>query len=58
MQNFIYVFSEEARDTLLKMRYPLLKSDDERKIFVFVNEGRGNFSCAGVSCVLSDTLTF
>ena len=58
MQNFIYVFDEEARDTLLGQRYTLLKSDEKKKIYVFVNEERRNFACAGVGYVISDTLTF
>ena len=58
MQGFIYVFDEEARDTLLRMRYTLLKSDEQKRVFVFVNEERANFACAGISYVLSDTMTF
>jgi len=58
VQNFIYVFDVDARDTLLSMKYELLKSDDDKKIYVFVNKDRRDFSCAKTGYVLSDTLTF
>lgn len=58
MQKFIYVFDEEARDTLLAQRYELLKSDEVKRIFVFVNKERQDFACAGIGYVLSDILTF
>lgn len=58
MGNFIYVFSVEGRDKLLSMQYELLKSDDAKHIFVFLNKGHQNFSCDGIQCVISDTLTF
>lgn len=58
MQRFIYVFDEGARDALLARRYGLLKSDEAKLIFVFVNEERQDFACAGIEYVLSDVLTF
>lgn len=58
MQSFIYVFDKEARDALLKMQYELLKSDEKKEIFVFVNKERQNFACASIGYALSDTLTF
>jgi len=58
MGSFIYVFSAEGRDKLLSMQYELLKSDDAKSIFVFLNKGRQNFSCDGIPWAVSDTLTF
>lgn len=58
MGSFIYVFSIDGRDKLLSMQYELLKSDDAKCIYVFLNKGRQNFSCDCVPCAISDTLTF
>ena len=58
MNGFIYVFSDEGRDVLLFRRYELLKSDNAKHIYVFVNKGDQNFTCDGAPYALSDTLTF
>ena len=58
MNGFIYVFSDEGRDVLLFRRYELLKSDNAKHIYVFVNKSDQNFTCDGVPYALSDTLTF
>lgn len=58
MGSFIYVFSIEGRDKLLAMQYELLKSDEEKHVFVFLNKERQNFSCDGIPWAMSDTLTF
>lgn len=58
MHGFIYVFSDEGRDILLSQQYELLKSDNIRHIYVFVNKDNRNFACDGVPYALSDTLTF
>ena len=58
MNGFIYVFSDEGRDVLLFRRFELLKSDNAKHIYVFVNKGDQNFPCDGVPYALSDTLTF
>ncbi len=58
MANFIYVFDADGRDELLAMQYELLKSDEIRHIYVFLNKECRNFSCDGVKFALSDTLTF
>lgn len=55
---FIYVFSDEGRDILLARQYELLKSDENKHIYVFVNNGEQNFACDGVPYALSNTLTF
>lgn len=58
MTGFIYVFSDEGRDTLLTRQYELLKSDEAKHIYVFVNKGEQDFACDGVPYALSNTLTF
>lgn len=58
MHGFIYVFSDEGRDILLSQQYELLKSDNIRHIYVFVNKDGQNFVYDGVPYALSDTLTF
>lgn len=58
MDLFIYVFSDEGRDVLLSRQYELLKSDETKHIYIFVNKVEQKFSCDGVPFVLADTLTF
>ena len=58
MNGFIYVFGEEGRDIFLSRQYELLKSDDAKHIYVFINKGEQNFACGGVTYALSDTPTF
>jgi len=58
MPKFIYVFSKEGRDSLLALQYELLKSDEDKHIFVFLNNERQDFSCDNLAHALSDTLTF
>ena len=55
---FIYVFSDEGRDILLARQYELLKSDEAKHIYVFVNKDEQDFACDGVPYALSNTLTF
>jgi len=57
-ENFIYVFSEDARERLLQMQYQLLKRDERNHVYVFVNKTNQNFECDGVDFILSNTLTF
>lgn len=58
MNAFIYVFGKEGRDILLSKHYELLKSDDAKQIYVFVNKREQNFACDDMTYALSDTLTF
>lgn len=58
MAKFIYVFTVNARDLLLKKGYQLLKSDDANNIFIFANSDRMAFDLTGVIHLASDTLTF
>lgn len=58
MSNFIYVFDEEGRDRLLSLQYEMLKCDNEKRIYVFLNKERQDFAANEFRYALSDTLTF
>lgn len=58
MENFIYVFDENARDQLLSKGCEMLGQNNEKHIFVFLNTGNLNFEDENIRYVLSDTLTF
>lgn len=58
MCNFIYVTNTEAKDTLLACGYTLLKSNEEKNIYVFENNANCCFSLEQSEYALSDTLTF
>lgn len=54
---FIYVFSEDARDRLLRLGFQQLKDDVTSHTYVFAND-KAMFAEMPDECVLSDTLTF
>lgn len=58
MENFIYVFDENARDQLLSKGCEMLEQNNEKHIFVFLNTGNLKFEDEDIRYVLSDTLTF
>lgn len=58
MNNFIYVFSEDAYHKLQALQYHLVNSDFEKGVFVFLNDRQQKFSLEDFKYVLSDTLTF
>lgn len=58
MGAFIYVFSDRGRDELLALQYELLRCDEERHIFVFLNKEQRYFTDGNFPYALSDTLTF
>lgn len=58
MGSFIYVTNIEAKDTLLACGYNLLKSNEEKNIYVFENKSEQCFSLKPSEYVFSDTLTF
>lgn len=58
MANFIYVFDEKGRDMLLAQRYEMLKCDERKHIYVFINQERQTFAQGDFTYALSDTLTF
>ena len=57
MEHFLYVFSKEDRDTLLALDYSLIKSNEEKNIYVFENRSELHFDLNKVSVVPSNTLT-
>lgn len=48
----------KSRDKLQSLGFELLKEDDTKSIWVFVNKQELNFDSIDVPCVVSDTLTF
>ena len=58
MDKFIYVFSKEDHNTLLKAGYKLLKSNQTKNIYVFENQQRLHFDLNTVNAVSSSVLTF
>lgn len=58
MENFIYVFDENARDQLLSKGCEILGQNNEKHIFVFLNTCNLKFEDEDIRYVLSDTLTF
>lgn len=55
---FLYVMDTESRDKLLKLGFELLKENDKKTIWVFVNNKEQTFDVVDVPCVVSDVLTF
>lgn len=58
MEKFLYVFSKDARDSLLSANYTLLKSDEKNEIYVFANQLDMTFALSDISFIRSNTLTF
>lgn len=58
MANFIYVFSKDERDKLLSLNYKMLKADEVKNTYVFLNKEQQNFSADDFKFALSNTLTF
>lgn len=62
MENkFIYVFSLQDRDKLIKLGYKLIRSDESKNIYTFSNlnnDGVMVFSANDIKYIMSDTLTF
>lgn len=62
MKKFIYVYTPDARDTLMKAGYKLLKTDKRNGIYVFENVEVPNstqqFAINNISSIKSDVLTF
>lgn len=55
---FIYVFSKDDRDILIKSGFTLLKEDTRNSIYVFGKSNSLTFALTEVSYIESDTLTF
>nr|DAG45559.1 MAG TPA: hypothetical protein [Bacteriophage sp.] len=58
MEKFLYVFDKEARDTLLKDGFTLLKSNEDEDVYIFANKDVLTFDLADITFVKSNTLTF
>lgn len=61
MNQFIYVFNKQDADYMETKGFVLLKSDDLKQVYIFVNQDNVllfNSSLADVEYVLSNTLTF
>lgn len=61
MNQFIYVFNKQDADYMKTKGFVLLKSDDLKQVYIFVNQDNVllfNSSLADVEYVLSNTLTF
>ena len=58
MEKFIYVFSEDARDKLIKLGYKLIKSDERNRAYIFENSDILKFEQLDISAIKSNTLTF
>lgn len=55
---FLYVMDTESRDKLLNLGFELLKENDKKTVWVFVNKSDQTFDVVDVPCVVSDVLTF
>lgn len=58
MAKFIYVFDEKGRDALLAQNYEMLKCNEQKHIYVFINQERQTFAQEDFKYALSDVLTF
>ena len=58
MEKFIYVFDEVSRDALIQRGYVLMKEDPRNRIYIFLNDGKGEFGLSESSFALSNILTF
>lgn len=58
MGKFIYVFDVKDRDTLLKLGYELMASDDKKNVFIFENSDMLKFNRSDVVAAESDVLVF
>lgn len=59
--NFIKVFSEEDRDKLISSGYKLMKSDDKKHVYVFINDellSRDFTIGSDTEFIMTNTLTF
>lgn len=58
MGKFIYVFNVKDRDTLLKLGYELMASDDKKNVFIFENSDILKFNRSDIVAAESDILVF
>lgn len=58
MYKFIYVFSKETSDALIKQGFNLVKSNEKNKFYVFENNPNLKFTFSKKDLAFSNTLTF
>ena len=58
MYKFIYVFDKETSDAMVEQGLTLIKSDDDKKVYVFENKPEMTFNFSKKDFVYSNTLTF
>lgn len=58
MGRFIYVFNKADRDILLKHDYQQMFTDEEKDVFIFLNDGREDVDDLVAEYAYSDTLLF
>mgnify|MGYP000088811065 CR=1 FL=1 len=58
MDKFIYVFSKLDRDWLINHGYTMFQSNENKDMYVFINDGRMDFSNQEIRFALSNTLSF
>lgn len=58
MNKFIYVFSKPDRDWLMNHGYIMFQSNEDKDVYVFINDGKMDFSNQEIRFALSDTLSF
>ena len=58
MKQFIYVFSEQSRDELIRAGFVMLKEESNNGIFVFKNDEEKKVPLEKNDFVLTNILTF
>ena len=58
MKHFLYVFTENDRNTLLSLGYKLIRENKTRNTYIFENQEVLRFNCNQVSVLQSDVLIF
>ena len=58
MNKFIYVFDKKTADSLIAQGFNIVKSDEEKKIYVFENAPDKTTGFSKKDFVFSNTLTF
>ena len=55
---FIYVFSRQDRDTLLRAGFLMLREDEPNCVFVFKTDDRLSYALTEMSYIRSDSMSF
>ena len=57
-KKFIYVFSEEDRDRLLRAGLQLIREDQKNRVYQFLIDGSATFSLENTQYMLTNRLDF